>query len=71
MPIELWDLTTADRCDGCSAQAWIRVWVGADALRELLLCLHHFKVHGPRLLELGSVWDDQSYRINATLDVSA
>lgn len=71
MSIELSDLTTADRCDSCGAQAWSRVWVGADALRELLFCSHHFRVHLPRLTELGSIWDDQSYRINAKLDVSA
>jgi hypothetical protein len=65
------ELTSADRCDGCGAQAWVRVWVHADALHELLLCGHHFHQHEARLGTLGSVWDDQTARINAILDVSA
>lgn len=67
--IWLADLTTADRCDGCSSQAWVRAWIGEEG-RELLFCGHHFHQHEGRLTALGAVWDDQTHRINATLDAS-
>lgn len=65
------DLTAADRCDQCQAQAWVRVWLNADALSVLDLCGHHFAQHETRLLELGAVHADFRDRINAKLDVSA
>jgi len=69
--MDAFELTTADRCDHCGVQAWVRVWVAAELASELLLCGHHFGRHEARLTELGSVWDDQRSRINAVLDVSA
>lgn len=62
------DLTSADRCDGCGAQAWVKVWFEAG---ELLLCGHHWGVHEARFRALDALWDDQRDRINANLDVSA
>ena len=35
-------LTTADRCDVCGAQAFIRVVLSAG---ELLFCAHHGRAH--------------------------
>lgn len=65
MPVEL---NSADRCDHCGVQAWVRVLVFGT---ELLFCGHHWGVHEARLAALDSVWDDQRDRINAVLDVSA
>lgn len=65
------DLTAADRCDSCGAQAWVRVWLNADALSILDLCAHHFAQHEPKLLASGAVFADFRDRINAKLDVSA
>lgn len=67
MPIEL---TTADRCDQCGSQAWVRVWIDA-AKSDLLLCGHHFAAHEAKLRQLDAMWVDDRHRINAKLDVSA
>lgn len=65
------DLTAADRCDRCGAQAWVRVWLHADALSVLDLCGHHYHQHEARLTASGAVVADYRANINATLDVSA
>lgn len=67
MPIEL---TAADRCDSCGAQAWTRVWVAADK-SELLFCKHHFERNEAKFRELDYMWVDDRAKINAKLDVSA
>ena len=40
------DLTTADRCDRCGAQAFFRAVLAAG---ELLFCAHHGREYGARL----------------------
>lgn len=65
------DMTAADRCDRCGAQAWVRVWVNADALSTLDFCKHHFEQHEERLVAGGAIFADHRDRINAQLDVSA
>lgn len=39
-------LTTADRCDACGAQAFVRVVLASG---ELLFCGHHARAHMPAL----------------------
>lgn len=36
-------LTVADRCDRCSAQAWVLIVLPSGG--ELQMCLHHHKKH--------------------------
>ncbi len=36
------ELTAADRCDSCGAQAWVRALMGTT---ELLFCAHHGSRH--------------------------
>ncbi len=58
------DLTRADRCDRCSAQAFVRaVLPSADGL-ELLFCGHHFRDHELKLIAAGAVVHDQRHRID-------
>lgn len=64
------DLTAADRCDQCRAQAWVRVWVNADALSVIDLCGHHYHEHEARLTALGAVVADWRDQINAQPDAS-
>ncbi|WP_082581199.1 hypothetical protein [Leifsonia sp. Root227] len=65
------DMTSADRCDRCGAQAYVRVWINADALSTLDMCGHHFAQHEARLVAGGAIFADYRDRINAKLDVSA
>ncbi len=64
------DMTAADRCDRCGAQAYVRVWVNADALSTLDFCGHHFAQHEAVLVAAGSMFADYRDRINATPDAS-
>ena len=49
------DLTTADRCDRCCAQAYVMlsVFVPGSGDRELLLCAHHYQQHERELAHSG------------------
>ena len=44
-------LTAADRCDRCSAQAYVRATLHAGG--ELLFCAHHGREHIPALRRAG------------------
>jgi hypothetical protein len=44
-------LTSADRCDRCSARALVRALLPAG---ELLFCGHHARAHEQRLVEIGA-----------------
>jgi hypothetical protein len=50
-------LTAADRCDRCGAQAFIRVVLPSG--QDLLFCAHHGRQHEERLRALGGEWLDQ------------
>lgn len=52
------DLTLADRCDSCEAQAFVRaVW--GSTLIDLLFCNHHANRFGPGLIAQGAqIWRD-------------
>lgn len=53
-------LTAADRCDACGAQAYVRVEVSNG---ELLFCAHHAKKHQEKLSTIATSWHDESSRL--------
>ncbi len=57
------DLTVADRCDRCGAQAYVRVMLGEGL--ELLFCAHHGRKYDEKLRELDDVHiQDESHRLH-------
>ena len=56
----LHQLTSADRCDSCGAQAYIRVSIGDS---ELLFCAHHGRKHQEKLAAVATNWHDESSRL--------
>ena len=61
-PADLTELTAADRCDRCGAQAFFRAVL---ANGELLFCAHHGRAHAERLAEVAVELQDGSSAINA------
>ena len=57
-------LTTADRCDRCGAQAYVRARLHAGG--ELLFCAHHAREHGDKLREVGTVVVDDTHKLADT-----
>ncbi|MGO0576411.1 DUF7455 domain-containing protein [Ornithinimicrobium panacihumi] len=58
------ELTAADRCDRCGAQAYIRARL-ADGL-ELHFCAHHGRAHLEKLRDLEDIDIlDESHRLEA------
>ncbi|PJJ55331.1 DUF7455 domain-containing protein [Compostimonas suwonensis] len=55
-----YQLTAADRCDSCGAQAYIRVEVGSS---ELFFCAHHGKKYQEKLSTVATGWHDESSRL--------
>jgi hypothetical protein len=55
------DLTHADRCDRCGAQAFYRAVL---ANGELLFCAHHGRAHAARLAEVAQEIHDGTAHIN-------
>jgi hypothetical protein len=53
-------LTAADRCDLCGAQAYIRVQMNSG---ELLFCAHHGKKYQEKLTQVATDWHDESARL--------
>lgn len=53
---EMEPLTSADRCDRCGAQAWVRVGIGTN---DLLFCGHHFKDSEAKLVSIASYIHDE------------
>ncbi len=56
-------LTTADRCDRCGAQAYVRVRLVAGG--ELMFCAHHGREHADRLQEVAAEIQDETSRLSA------
>ncbi|WP_168581333.1 DUF7455 domain-containing protein [Gephyromycinifex aptenodytis] len=54
-------LTSADRCDRCGAQAYVRARLSAGG--ELLFCAHHGRAHLPKLQDLAEEIIDESDRL--------
>lgn len=57
-------LTTADRCDRCGAQAYIRVRLESGG--ELLFCAHHGRAHLPQLENVAAEIQDETGRLHGT-----
>lgn len=57
------ELTAADRCDRCGAQAYVRVELASGG--ELLFCAHHGRQHSDRLKQVALNIHDESSRLNA------
>ena len=55
------DLTAADRCDRCGAQAFFRAVLTNG---ELLFCAHHGRAHLARLAEVAVEVQDGTAAIN-------
>lgn len=47
------ELTVADRCDRCGAQAYVRARLGDDL--ELHFCAHHGRAHLEKLRDMEDV----------------
>ena len=56
-------LTAVDRCDRCSAQAYVRATLHAGG--ELLFCAHHGREHAKRLGEVAIEVQDGTAAINS------
>lgn len=57
------ELTAADRCDRCGAQAYIRARLTTGG--ELLFCAHHGRAHLDKLKDIAVAIDDQTDRLHA------
>ena len=55
------ELTAADRCDRCRAQAYLRVTLHAG---ELLFCAHHGKAHADRLKQVALTIQDETNKLS-------
>lgn len=56
-------LTNADRCDRCGAQAFVRVVLNSG---ELLFCAHHGRKHADAFREVAVEIHDESDKLHAT-----
>ena len=56
------DLTHADRCDRCGAQAFYRAVLASG---ELLFCAHHGRAHADRLAEVALELQDGTAAIDS------
>ena len=55
------ELTAADRCDRCGAQAYIRARLASGG--ELLFCAHHGRDVEETLRPKTSEWIDETFRL--------
>lgn len=55
-------LTTADRCDRCGAQAYLRVTLPTGG--ELLFCAHHARMHEDKLKQVALQIHDETGRLH-------
>jgi len=58
------ELSAADRCDRCGAQAYLRVELVSGG--ELLFCAHHAREHSDALREVAATMTDETHRLAAT-----
>ena len=56
------ELTIADRCDRCGAQAYVRVVMPSG---QLLFCAHHAREHAPKFTALATHVQDETDRLLA------
>lgn len=53
--------TSADRCDRCGAQAYLRVTLPTGG--ELMFCAHHGAAHREKLQQVAAVIHDETDRL--------
>ena len=58
------ELSAADRCDRCGAQAYLRVELVSGG--ELLFCAHHAREHSDALREVAAHVTDETHRLAST-----
>ncbi len=58
------ELTHADRCDRCGAQAFVRATLPSVDGLDLLFCGHHYRDHELKLIAAGAVVRDERHRID-------
>lgn len=54
-------LTAADRCDRCGAQAYVRVLLNSGG--ELLFCAHHMRKHDDSIRKIASDIQDETSKL--------
>jgi hypothetical protein len=57
----IWRLTTADRCDRCGAQAYVRILLPRRL--ELLFCAHHNRQYASALANIAVEIQDETIRL--------
>ncbi|MBA3021186.1 hypothetical protein [Propionicimonas sp.] len=55
-------LTSADRCDRCGAQAYLRVILTSGG--ELLFCGHHANEHSAKLSQVALTIQDETNKLS-------
>jgi hypothetical protein len=55
-------LTSADRCDRCGAQAYLRVTLTSGG--ELLFCGHHANEHSAKLSQVALTIQDETNKLS-------
>jgi hypothetical protein len=59
--VRIWQLTAADRCDRCGAQAYVRVLLPRRL--ELLFCAHHSRQYSSALANIAVEIQDETIRL--------
>ena len=59
------ELTAADRCDSCGAQAYVRATMPGGS--ELLFCAHHATKHREKLTSMGEMAEGTAHHLNTPL----
>jgi hypothetical protein len=59
-PVVAAELTAADRCDACGAQAYVRVTL---ATGDLLFCSHHANANRAKLEPIAISWQDETDKL--------
>lgn len=62
-------MTSADRCDRCGAQAYVRATLATGG--ELLFCAHHGREHADKLTQVEAVIHDETDRLMERPSVDA
>lgn len=55
-------LTSADRCDRCGAQAYLRVTLTSGG--ELLFCAHHARAHSDKIKQVALKIHDETKKLS-------
>ena len=55
-------LTSADRCDRCGAQAYVRARLASGGV--LLFCAHHGRAHRAKLADIAVELHDETDRLD-------